>query len=572
VGNLIQYVNKYFQISRIGYIFKVQHCAMSFKSFCLLALGLLLSSGLISQVNLSSSNLPIIVISTNGQVILDDPKIDAEMGIIFNGNGQRNQLTDPFNHYSGKIGIEIRGQSSQMFPMKSYSLELRKANGSSNDQSLFGMPKESDWVLYAPYTDKTLMRNFLAYTMSRELGQWAANCRFVEVMLNGQYIGIYVFMERIKRNKGRVNIPKMEKTDVSGDAVTGGYIFSLDKEPNGWFSKYSPPNAIGQTKPQFSYVYPKPDDINDAQKEYIKSYVDSFENALNSATFQDPAAGVRKFADLNSFMDFFIVNEVSRNVDGYRLSSYFHKDRNSTNRKIFAGPVWDFDLAFRNADYCSGSNINGWAFRFNDVCPGDGAGLVPFWWNRLMEDTAYSASLRCRWNNVRQGSVSNQRLMALVDSVSQLLDEAKTRHFAQWPILGQYVWPNPQPIPTSYAGEIEALKSWLNFRLDWIDQNLPNKGICGDPTPDIEGSFSFAGTENPFRSQSRLKISSKSSQVLTIQAVDVAGRKQFARKVPVQTGEQYYDLNAGGWPSGIYFVQGFNDQGEMHTVRLLKVR
>ena len=321
------------------------------KFFLLLTLNwILTASAVIGQVNFTSSNLPIIVLNTNGQQIPDDPKIDAEMGIIYNGTGQRNQVTDPFNHYNGKIGIEIRGQSSQMFPMKSYSLELREADGSSNDQSLFGLPKESDWVLYAPYTDKTLMRNFLAYTMSRELGHWSANCRYVEVILNDTYIGIYIFMERIKRNKGRVNIPKMEKTDESGDAVTGGYIFSLDKEPNGWFSKFSPPNASGPGKPQFSYVYPKPEDINNAQKDYIKSYVDSFETVLNGPNFQDPVNGTRYFADLPSFMDYFIVNEISRNVDGYRLSSFFYKDRKSNNGKIVAGPVWDYDLAFRNAD------------------------------------------------------------------------------------------------------------------------------------------------------------------------------------------------------------------------------
>src|SRR5436190_6286011 len=150
----------------------------------------------------TSSNLPIIVINTNGQAIVDDPKITADMGIIYNGSA-RNNITDPFNHYNGKIGIEIRGQSSQMFPMKSYTIELRDATGNSQDKSLFGFPKESDWVLYAPYTDKTLMRNFLAYTLSNEMGHWAAHCRFVEVVLNNDYKGIYVFMEKIKRGSGR---------------------------------------------------------------------------------------------------------------------------------------------------------------------------------------------------------------------------------------------------------------------------------------------------------------------------------------------------------------------------------
>ena len=94
------------------------------------------------------------------------------------------------------------------------------------DAPLFGLPKESDWVMYAPYTDKTLMRNFLAYTMSNNLGHWAAHCRYVEVVLNGQYVGVYVFMEKIKRGSGRVNIAKLKSSDKSGDNVTGGYIFS----------------------------------------------------------------------------------------------------------------------------------------------------------------------------------------------------------------------------------------------------------------------------------------------------------------------------------------------------------
>src|SRR5204863_10203109 len=149
---------------------------------------LFLQNFLFSQT-LTSSNLPIIIINTNGQAILDDPKITADLGIIFNGENVRNNTTDPFNHYNGKIGIEIRGQSSQMFPMKSYSIELRDNLGNSQDKVLFGLPKESDWVLYAPYTDKTLMRNFLAYAMSREMGHWAANCVFVEVVVNGDYKG-----------------------------------------------------------------------------------------------------------------------------------------------------------------------------------------------------------------------------------------------------------------------------------------------------------------------------------------------------------------------------------------------
>jgi hypothetical protein len=518
---------------------------------------------------LTSSNLPIIVINTNGQTIPDDPKITADMGIIYNGTGIRNNMTDPFNHYNGKIGIEIRGQSSQMFPMKSYSIELRNASGNSQDQSLFGLPKEADWVLYAPYTDKTLMRNFLAYTLSNELGHWAAHCRFAEVVINGDYKGIYVFMERIKRGSGRVNIGKMNTTDVSGDAVTGGYIFSLDKEPNGWFSSFVTPGS--QNKRQFSYVYPKPENIVLAQKDYIKRFVDSFEFALAGRDYQDKVSGVRKFADLQSFIDYFIVNEVSRNVDGYRLSAYFYKDRDSRNRKIFAGPVWDYDLAFRNANYCDGSNTSGWAYQFNNVCPGDGAGLIPFWWERLMTDTAFTSDLRCRWKEKRQNTISFDHLNHLIDSVVSLTAEARVRHFQRWPVLGQYIWPNPQPIATSYSGEIGYLKEWLNNRLNWIDNNLPNTGKCEDWPAEATGTLQAAVYPNPTKGDGTIRIKSKTNQLVYLHVYDVAGRLVHSQSISAVPVSNYIAVEKmKGWQAGIYYFIFENKEGEKINRKVMK--
>jgi hypothetical protein len=431
-----------------------------------------LSSGQI----FTSSNLPIIKINTNGMEIPDDPKIFATMGIINNPNGERNNVSDVFNEYDGNIGIEVRGKSSQMFPMKSYGIELRDGNGGDNNQPLFGLPAESDWVLYAPYTDKTFMRNFLAYTISNELGHWAAHCRYVEVMLNDEYIGVYVFMEKIKRDKGRVNIKKLENTDDTGDKLTGGYIFSIDKDADAWYSSHRPPNSPAAAI-QFAYVFPKPEDITDEQKDYLKSYVDSFENTLSGSDFSNTQTGFRKFADENSFIDYFIVNELSRNVDGYRLSSYFYKNRNSVNPKIVAGPVWDYDLAFRNSDYCNGSNVDGWAYKFNYVCSGD-YWQVPFWWDRFMEDPEFKSNLLCRWTSLRQNELNDANITHLIDSIYSLVSEAHERHFTKWPVLGQYIWPNPQPIPSSYAEEVTALKKWIADRLIWIDNNLPQLGDC----------------------------------------------------------------------------------------------
>lgn len=536
-----------------------------------LAVLILFSRAGAQTVNLTSSNLPIVVINTNGQEIPDDPKIVADMGIIYNGPGVRNNITDTKNHYSGKIGIEIRGQSSQMFPMKSYSVELRKADGvSSQDKSLFGLPKESDWVMYAPYTDKTLMRNFLAYTMSNSLGHWAAHCMFVEVVINGDYKGIYVFMEKIKRNSGRVNIPKMATTDLTGDASSGGYIFSLDKEPNGWFSSYKPWGATGNGYPQFSYVYPKPTDIQPAQAAYIKSYVDSFELALARPDFQDPVNGVRRFADLTSFMDYFFVNEISRNVDGYRLSSYFYKNRNSIDRRIVAGPVWDYDLAFRNADYCNGSDVRGWAYLFNYTCPGDGAGMVPFWWEKLMQDTAFTAGLRCRWKAMRQTVLSNDRINFLIDSVNTLVSEAQVRHFTRWPVLGQYIWPNPQPIPTSYAGEIEQLKAWIASRLAYIDGNLPNNGACADWPLTAPGSIILSSYPNPVPDQFSVRLLSKDEQPVSIQAVDMQGRTMYSSRETARKGMNTWTVDASAWSRGVYILVARTAGGEKQVLRLVR--
>lgn len=529
---------------------------------CLLAC-LLMTCVLYAQGQLTSSDLPVVVINTGGQPIPDDPKIMAEMGIIWNGDGNRNQLTDAFNHYLGFIGIEVRGQSSQQFPMKSYSIELRDSSGESINRSLFGMPAESDWVLYAPYNDKTLQHNFLAYTLSRELGNWAARCRYVELVLNGDYRGIYVLMERIKRKNGRVNIASMGSADNSGDPVTGGFIISIDKEANAWFSAY----PAGRSRIQFSYVYPKPENITPAQQGYIRRYTDSFEQALYSADYQHPQRGWRAFADPASFIDFFLINELSRNVDGYRLSSYFHKDRQSRGGLLKAGPVWDFDLAFRNANYCSGSEVEGWSYRFNTVCPDD-YWQVPFWWDRLLADSGFKNSLRCRWQDVRRSSFSESRLYRIIDSVAALTAEARQRHFSRWPVLGQYVWPNPSPIPADYAGEISTLKTWLAQRLQWLDSNIPNTGGCAVYPAELTSSFLLKAFPNPAGSAPVI-LQSRLPQRILVQVYDMAGRLLYRAEQSASAGMNYWWLPVNQWGRGLCTVLFSNSAGEQISRRLL---
>ncbi|MBS1654959.1 MAG: CotH kinase family protein [Bacteroidetes bacterium] len=523
----------------------------------------------LSAQTLTTSNLPIIIINTSGQPIPDEPKITADMGIIYNGEGVRNNVTDPYNHYNGKIGIEIRGESSQMFPMKSYSIELRDNSGNSKDKSLFGLPKESDWVLYAPYNDKTLMHNFLAYTMSREMGHWAANCRFVEMIIDGDYKGIYVFMEKLKRNSGRVNIPKMAATDISGDAVTGGYIISIDKDANAWYSTYKPLSSKNNQMIQFSYVYPKVEDIVTEQANYIKFYVDSFEAALYRNDYQDKAKGWRRFADEKSFIDYLLVNEVSRNVDAYRLSAYLYKGRQSSGGKLTAGPVWDYDLAFRNANYCSGSDSTGWAYDFNSVCPDD-YWQIPFWWSKFKTDTTFQSDLRCRWKQLRQTSLSDSHLNLLVDSIVSLTAEARQRHFQRWPVLGQYVWPNPTPIPTTYDQEVAVLKDWLFKRMTWINNNLQNVGACYDYPNSVKESVIISTGPNPFRDIFYFTVKSRIDQNLLLHLTDVSGKVIYKKQQPVAAGINQLQVNWGYLSAGVYFCTTTTSSGEKTTIRLVK--
>jgi subtilisin-like proprotein convertase family protein len=428
---------------------------------------------------LKTSNLPIVVINSNNIPIPDEPKITAHMGIIYNGVGNINSINDPFNAYDGYIGIELRGSSSQLFPKKPYGMETRDEFGNNFNIPLLGMPKENDWVLIANYSDKTLMRNTLTYDLAREMGFWAPRTRFCELIINNEYQGVYALMEKIKRDNDRVNISILTPDSITGDAVTGGYIIKIDKftgtNNDSWQSSFYPQVHSSGQRIHFQYHYPKASDITNEQKTYIQDYMYAFENALNSPQFQDSANGYHQYVNLYSFADFFILNELSKNVDGYRLSTFLYKDKESKEGKLTMGPVWDFDLAYRNADYCAGDNYTGWAYNFGNVCPDD-SWQVPFWWNRMLEDSSFVTILNCRWQNLRMTTLDTVNLFNTIDNYVSILQQGQQRNFYQWPILGIYVWPNPAPIPITWQGEIESLKKWLRNRIEWLDMNMP--GNC----------------------------------------------------------------------------------------------
>jgi len=408
-----------------------------------------------------------IEVSTGGIAIVDEPKIEANVKIT--------KIDETL--YEGNIGIEFRGASSQTFPKKSYGVETWDENGEDISVSLLGFPEEEDWIFYGPYSDKSLMRNILIYDLSRDINRYASRSLFVDLIINGSYKGVYVFMEKLKRDSERININKLKDNENSGEDLTGGYILKIDKtagnnlgdgynELNSFDSKFEPLGATSGQKIHFLYEYPKAEKITPEQKEYISQYVSDFEDALKSNEFKDTDTGYAAFIDSPSFIDFFLLNELSNNVDGYRLSTFMHKDK---NEKLKMGPIWDFNLAFGNADYCSGGETNVWAYKFNQRCPGD-FWQVPFWWDRLLQDPAFVSQLKERWAVLRAGAFSEASILSKIDDYKTTLKKSGSldQNFKTWNVLGKYIWPN-NFVGNTYTEENDYLKNWITDRLIWLD-------------------------------------------------------------------------------------------------------
>ncbi|MCB9360323.1 MAG: CotH kinase family protein [Flavobacteriales bacterium] len=473
---------------------------------------------------IDSSNLALVIINTNGQTIQDNTRIIADMQIIYNGFNNMNHYNDFPNNYNDKISIEKRGSSSQMFPKKSYSLETQDAQGNNNNVSLIDMPQENDWVLYAPYSDKSLMRNVLTYKLGREIMSYAPRTQFCEVVINDEYLGVYVLTEKIKRDKNRVDIAKLDADDLAGDSLTGGYIIKIDKTTGGssigWTSPYAAP--IDPSKQiNFLYHYPKEADILPAQKTYIENYITDFEDALNGPNFADPITGYTPFIKDKSFIDFFIFNELSKNVDGYRISSFLYKDKDSKGGKLKMGPLWDFNIAYGNSNYCDGEYTTGWQKDFNSICQHDN--MVPFWWNRLLEDTTFANKLKCRWEEKRLGPLHLDTILNTIDSIAFYLNDAQQRNFDKWNILGNYVWPNSY-IGSTYQDEVNFLKYWITSRISWMDNNMP--GNCSIPVG-INESFladQIKVYPNPAKDVLNIEINKKTGSNFNIEIHDIKGK------------------------------------------------
>jgi len=427
-----------------------------------------------------SSALPIVVADTFGYDIDSEADQHAEYPIspayvvfIDRDPTGRASLTGSAD-FIGRAGMKVRGNATRIYNLKkSYSLETWDDKDKDRSVSLFGFPSESDWVLYGPYMDKTLMRNYITYKWSGRMGRYASRTLFVELFLNStldvsnissnDYRGVYVFAEKIKRDNNRVNIAALDPTDNAEPEITGGYIFKGDSNN---------PGASGFSTPMFpsvklQYVDPGEGAITPQQRTWLTGYIAEFEAALFDPTFtnQVTGKGYSEYIDVRSFLDRDIIFELTKNIDGW--STYMFKDRGA---KIVMEPVWDYNTALGNRYQppFGGHLPEGWNSYFYEH---------PFyikWWPTLYQDPDYYQQRIDRWTDLRRGKLSTESIMSDIDDIAALVDEAQARNFMRWPILGQattYAAPGYADRDT-YQKEVDWMKDWLSNRVDWIDSQF----------------------------------------------------------------------------------------------------
>jgi len=420
------------------------------------------------------SNLPLVVINTHKVTPSHKRYISADMSIIQANENNRTTLED-IPSYQGKITMKVRGSSSLRYPKKQYVFTTLDEEGNDQDVSLLGMPKEHRWILHAPYSDKTLMRNHLVHQKAREIDPskyYGVRTKLVELLRVSSkgyyhYEGVYILMEKIKRDKNRIHVKKVKPSRISN-----GYIIQLDKD--------IPSNIplMFQENRKFSYVYPDPLKITKAQKLYISTYFKEFQNALYSDDFNNTlsAKHYSNWIDEESFIVHLLVSELFMDADVWMYSEYLHKD---SNQKLHLSTVWDFNLAMGNDNYHFMGDYKRFVYKqhFNGA-----PYTISAWIQRLMSDEAFYQKVKRKWQELRTSIWSDEAFIRFIDQTHDRLSQPAKRNYARWKwILGNFTWPNRQTCQENgkpiycktYKSVVENdLKKWLLKRLEWMDHNL----------------------------------------------------------------------------------------------------
>jgi hypothetical protein len=383
------------------------------------------------------TGLPILNLTTSGPVNSKDTYVKGSL--VVNPNTEFEQTVT-------KIPLQIKGRGNStwtLYPKKPYRLKF------DAKASMLGMPAAKNWVLLANYNDKTLMRNRIALMLGKRLSaDWTSDSRFVEVFMNGEFLGNYLLTSQVEVNENRVNINELKPINTSDADIAGGYLLELDQKMDAdfWF----------KTKKNLPFSVKSPEDITPAQLNYIKNYIQTTEDVLFSSAWNDPVNGYTKYINSDSFINWYFTEEIFETTDARDFSSiFYYKDRNG---KLGMGPIWDFDTSAGNVDYAASKSPTGiWYVR--DAT----------WSLRLATDPAYNLKARQRWAQIKDKEV--KQIFADIDETAAYLKLSQEKNFQKWPILSTYVYPNAV-VTGSYDKEVDYLKSFLKQRVDWINENI----------------------------------------------------------------------------------------------------
>lgn len=408
--------------------------------------------------------LPVLNLTTeNGAAIVS--KDDYINGVIsLSAEGQET--------FEAELEVRGRGNSTWDWDKKPYRLKLKTS------AKLLDMPKSKHWVLLANYADKTLMRNDIAFMFSRSIGmEYTTRDRYVELHLNGVYRGVYQLVEHIRVDNDRVNIPELSIDDTAADKISGGYLMEIDFRMHlnfcqSAFNQSIYPYCAGGVNALRNEDYcmdssygmnpfclKNPEDLLlpewSAQRNYITQYFNDTEAALFGNDFADPVVGYAAYIDVDSAVNYYIINELFKNVDGAVASAFLHKKRDG---KLFFGPIWDFDLGLGNAGYDDVDKTYGWHIR-----------KAP-WFDRLFQDPAFDAKVKARWQELKaEGKL--EQIFQYAEARALWLDQQQEKNFNLWQIFYWQTW-YTRVILGSYDAEVAEMIRWQRERMQWMDGQL----------------------------------------------------------------------------------------------------
>lgn len=382
---------------------------------------------------------------------------------IFDQSNRYNQISDNAQ-LTSQIKIRVRGYSSRWFEKKSYAVKTIDGDGEYRNLPIMGMEKHHEWALNGPFLDKTLMRNYLAMNLSGELMDFAPDVRFCEVVLNGEYMGLYVMMETVTRGNGRADIEKPNNTRN----VTG-YIVELDNaatEPVTALDNFTKYTSVLKERAFFDIVYPGKLNLTPELQDYIERDVSAFEKALYSFDYDSKTYGYPAKLDVQEFVRYFIIMEVFMQYDIGKRSVYFYKDVNGR----FKPCVWDFNNSLGNSD------INE---EMDDYqITGFFSTQAPWFWMMLKEEDFIEQIIR-EYRSLRKGRLKDENLVTYIEETVDYLGSAVDRNYAVWGYtfdptnLKQDDKLSPDDMnPTSYEEALEEMEFMLLDRLHWLDEHI----------------------------------------------------------------------------------------------------